>query len=73
MLRSQLEAEKANVEHVVDRQLQSKREKMARDLQAQQEVSLGQIRAEFERAQRELKGLRAHVDIAERERDTSMQ
>eukprot|EP00971_Amphidinium_carterae_P308793 6135899-Amphidinium_carterae.1 len=37
MLRSQLEAEKANVEHVVERQLQSEREKMARDLQAQQE------------------------------------
>eukprot|EP00971_Amphidinium_carterae_P322228 6404662-Amphidinium_carterae.1 len=43
------------------------------DLQAQQEVSLGQIRAEFERAQHELEGLRAHVDIAERERDASMQ
>eukprot|EP00971_Amphidinium_carterae_P084023 1663090-Amphidinium_carterae.1 len=46
---------------------------MARDLQAQQEVSLGQIRAEFERAQQEIEGLRSHVDAAERERDTSMQ
>eukprot|EP00971_Amphidinium_carterae_P227381 4510095-Amphidinium_carterae.1 len=46
---------------------------MVRDIQAQQEVSLGQLRAEFERAQHEIEGLRVHVDTAERERDASMQ
>eukprot|EP00971_Amphidinium_carterae_P041282 810523-Amphidinium_carterae.1 len=73
MLKSQLEAEKANVEQVVSRQLQSESEKMARDVQAQQEVLLGNARAEFERAQQELDGLRAHAEAAERERDASMQ
>eukprot|EP00971_Amphidinium_carterae_P244525 4855393-Amphidinium_carterae.1 len=73
MLRSQLEAEKANVETAVKRQLQSEREKMARDLQAQQEVSLGQIRTEFEKAQQEIEGLRAQADTVARERDSSMQ
>eukprot|EP00971_Amphidinium_carterae_P227382 4510096-Amphidinium_carterae.1 len=46
---------------------------MVRDIQAQQEVLLGQLRAEFERAQHEIEGLRVHVDTAERERDTSTQ
>eukprot|EP00971_Amphidinium_carterae_P195945 3888465-Amphidinium_carterae.1 len=46
---------------------------MARAIRAQQEVSLGQIRAEFEKAQQEIEGLREHVDSAERERDVSMQ
>eukprot|EP00971_Amphidinium_carterae_P250228 4967239-Amphidinium_carterae.1 len=46
---------------------------MVQDLQTQQDVLLGQARAEFERAQQELEGLRAHVDAAERERDASMQ
>eukprot|EP00971_Amphidinium_carterae_P076786 1516926-Amphidinium_carterae.1 len=73
MLRSQLEAEKANVEAVVKRQLHSKREKMVRDLQAQQEVSIGQIRTEFEKAQREIDELRSQLDSTEREQDTSMQ
>eukprot|EP00971_Amphidinium_carterae_P174727 3463332-Amphidinium_carterae.1 len=54
MLRGQLEAEKANVEHVLNRQLQSEREKMVQDLQTQQDVLLGQARA---RAQQELEGL----------------
>eukprot|EP00971_Amphidinium_carterae_P255182 5065785-Amphidinium_carterae.2 len=62
MLKSQLEAEKANAEQVVDGQLHSEREKMARDVQAQQDVLLGQARAEFERAQQELDGLRAHAE-----------
>eukprot|EP00971_Amphidinium_carterae_P149973 2972964-Amphidinium_carterae.1 len=73
ILRSQLEAEKANVETAVKRQLHSKREKMARDLQAQQEVSLGQIRAEFEKAQQEIQELRSLLGSTERERDSSMQ
>eukprot|EP00971_Amphidinium_carterae_P255179 5065784-Amphidinium_carterae.1 len=34
MLKSQLEAEKANVEQIVSRHLHSEREKMARDVQA---------------------------------------
>eukprot|EP00971_Amphidinium_carterae_P029528 581348-Amphidinium_carterae.1 len=73
MLRSQLEAEKANVAAAVERQLLSEREKMARDLQAQQEVSLGGIRTEFEKAQHEIDGLRSQAEAAERERDASMQ
>eukprot|EP00971_Amphidinium_carterae_P120425 2386186-Amphidinium_carterae.1 len=43
MLKSQLEPEKANVETAVKRQLHSERKKMKRDIQAQQEVTLGQI------------------------------
>eukprot|EP00971_Amphidinium_carterae_P325326 6455536-Amphidinium_carterae.1 len=46
---------------------------MARDLQAQQEVSLGQIRVEFEKAQHEIEELRSHLGATERERDASMQ
>eukprot|EP00971_Amphidinium_carterae_P221010 4388036-Amphidinium_carterae.1 len=73
MLKSQLDAEKANVASAVERQLHSEREKMARDLRAQQEVSLGHIRAEFEKAQHEIEELRRHADAADRERDSSMQ
>eukprot|EP00971_Amphidinium_carterae_P225979 4482036-Amphidinium_carterae.1 len=46
---------------------------MTRDIQAQQEVTLGQIRAEFEKAQREIDDLRSQLDSTERQRDTSMQ
>eukprot|EP00971_Amphidinium_carterae_P013506 266136-Amphidinium_carterae.1 len=59
MLKSQLEAEKANVESAVKRQLLSERKKMTRDIQAQQEVTLGQTRAEFKKAQREIDDLRS--------------
>eukprot|EP00971_Amphidinium_carterae_P351289 6492027-Amphidinium_carterae.1 len=73
VLRSQLEAEKANVEASVKRHLQTERQKMLRDIQAQQEVSLGQMRTEFDKAQQEIERLRARADAVARERDTSMQ
>eukprot|EP00971_Amphidinium_carterae_P290451 5766819-Amphidinium_carterae.1 len=72
MLRSQLDAEKANVERVVERQLHSEREKKVRELQAQSDVLMGQARSEFDKVQHELDDLRAQVQSAERERDTSV-
>eukprot|EP00971_Amphidinium_carterae_P121140 2399509-Amphidinium_carterae.2 len=46
---------------------------MAQDFQTQQEVLLGQARAEFEKAQQGHEELRAHAEAAERERDAAMQ
>eukprot|EP00971_Amphidinium_carterae_P178759 3545826-Amphidinium_carterae.1 len=72
MLKSQLDAEKANVEQTVKRTLHSKREKLLREAAKHQDVLNGQARAELERAQHEIERLQAQVESAERERDTSM-
>eukprot|EP00971_Amphidinium_carterae_P119589 2369321-Amphidinium_carterae.1 len=54
MLKSQLDAEKANVEQTVRRTLSSEREKLLREATKQQDMLTGQARAELERAQREI-------------------
>eukprot|EP00971_Amphidinium_carterae_P202855 4025500-Amphidinium_carterae.1 len=72
MLKSQLDAEKANVEQTVKRTLSSEREKLLREATKHQDVLSGQARAELDRTQREIERLQAQVESAERERDTSM-
>eukprot|EP00971_Amphidinium_carterae_P119588 2369320-Amphidinium_carterae.1 len=59
MLKSQLDAEKANVEQTVRRTLSSEREreKLLREATKQQDVLTGQARAELDRAQREIQRL----------------
>eukprot|EP00971_Amphidinium_carterae_P013358 263269-Amphidinium_carterae.2 len=73
MLRSQLEAEKANVEEIVKRTLHSEREKMLREATKQQDVPMGHARSELKNAQQQLESLRGQAVAAERERDASMQ
>eukprot|EP00971_Amphidinium_carterae_P290787 5774334-Amphidinium_carterae.1 len=72
MLRSQLDAEKANVEQTVRRTLSSEREKLLRETAKQQDVLTGQARAELDRAQQEIERLHAQAESAERDRDASM-
>eukprot|EP00971_Amphidinium_carterae_P029642 583009-Amphidinium_carterae.1 len=72
MLKSQLDAEKANVEQTVRRTLNTEREKLLREATKQQDVLTGHARAELERAQREIERLQVQSETAARERDTSM-
>eukprot|EP00971_Amphidinium_carterae_P197511 3919939-Amphidinium_carterae.1 len=73
MLRSQMEAEKANIDEIVKRTLISEREKMLREAEKQQDVLMGHARNEPENVQHQLESLRGQAVAAERERDASMQ